>query len=151
MRRAEIPVKSTEDILWEQSSATARMHFKHIENNVVVMVEGGRERSNPQRTNYTVPNTTAGGDDKNYGSYGMNSAYWGDGNIVNKGPGNGPGILLNNLNSPATTVQIADAEGSYQIDWQGQGGEGMRTFVRFLRFVRTVHARTADNDGHERT
>ncbi len=59
VRRAEIPVKSVEDILWSQSSATGRMRFKRVENTMVVMVEGGRERSNPQRTTYTVPNTTA--------------------------------------------------------------------------------------------
>lgn len=58
VRRAQISIKSAEDLLWEQTSFTARLNLAHIENNFVVMLEGGRERSSPQRTTYTVPNTS---------------------------------------------------------------------------------------------
>ena len=79
----------------------------------------------------TYQQLAAAGDDTNYGSYGMNSAYWGDGNIVNRGPGNsvggGSSIGLNNLNSPATTIQVTDGSGSYQVDWQNQGNETVGT------------------------
>lgn len=58
VRRNQIASKSVEDMLWEQTSVTARLKLAHIENNVVLMLEGGRERSNPQRTTYTIPNTS---------------------------------------------------------------------------------------------
>jgi catecholate siderophore receptor len=56
--RNQIAAKSVEDMLWEQTSVTARLRFARIENNLVAMLEGGRERSSPLRTSYTVPNTS---------------------------------------------------------------------------------------------
>ncbi len=38
---------ATEDILWEQTQAVGHLKIHNIENNFVVMVEGGRERSMP--------------------------------------------------------------------------------------------------------
>lgn len=55
--RNQIAAKSVEDMLWEQTSLTARLKLGRIENNLVAMLEGGRERSSPLRTSYTVPNT----------------------------------------------------------------------------------------------
>ena len=64
-------------------------------------------------------------DDKNYGSYAMNSAYWGGvPNDQQRGPGNtgpsGNGFPLSALNSPATTIWVTDGDGSYQSDWPDQ-------------------------------
>ncbi|HMG02882.1 MAG TPA: TonB-dependent receptor [Edaphobacter sp.] len=47
-RRNVINRNSTEDILWEQTQAIGRLKIKSVENNFVVTVEGGRERSRPQ-------------------------------------------------------------------------------------------------------
>jgi catecholate siderophore receptor len=58
VRRNQITSKSNEDILWEQTSLVARLKVAHVENSVVLMLEGGRERSSPQRTTYSVPNTS---------------------------------------------------------------------------------------------
>jgi catecholate siderophore receptor len=52
VRRAIIARNSTEDILWEQTQAIGRLKIKAIENNFVVTVEGGRERSRPQTLTY---------------------------------------------------------------------------------------------------
>lgn len=57
--RAQIPVNSTEDIIWNQTSAVGHFSLGHIENDAVIMAEGGRERSMPQRTNRTVGTTNA--------------------------------------------------------------------------------------------
>ncbi|MCU1322113.1 MAG: TonB-dependent receptor plug [Acidobacteriaceae bacterium] len=60
VRQQLIPVKSVEDILWEQTSAVGHVKLGSLENNFVVMVEGGRERSRPQRLVYaSVPMTSA--------------------------------------------------------------------------------------------
>lgn len=56
-------------------------------------------------------------DDTHYGSYGMNSSYWGIAS-PNKGPGNSPAFNLATLQAPATTILAGDGSGSYQIDWQ---------------------------------
>jgi len=58
VRRNQIAAKGEEDMLWDQTSMVARLKLAHMENNVVVMLEGGRERSHPLRTAYTVPNTS---------------------------------------------------------------------------------------------
>ncbi|HEU4635727.1 MAG TPA: TonB-dependent receptor [Edaphobacter sp.] len=58
VRRNQIAAKGAEDMLWDQTSVVARLKLAHVENNVVVMLEGGRERSHPLRTSYTVPNTS---------------------------------------------------------------------------------------------
>jgi catecholate siderophore receptor len=53
--RNQIAAKSVEDMIWNQTSLVGRLKLAHVENNFVVMVEGGRERSSPLRTSYTVP------------------------------------------------------------------------------------------------
>jgi prepilin-type N-terminal cleavage/methylation domain-containing protein/prepilin-type processing-associated H-X9-DG protein len=70
----------------------------------------------------TATGTTTS-DNKHYGSYAMNAAYW-DGNYNDNGissPGaSSQGITsftLATLAHPATTAWIADGEGSYQFDW----------------------------------
>ena len=60
-----------------------------------------------------------GANDRNYGSYNMNSVYWGTGTAT-QGPGNG-GMNLSNLNAPATTVWVCDGNGSYQVAWENAG------------------------------
>ena len=69
------------------------------------------------------PQTSAAGDDdKNYGSYGINSAYYGRPDAL-RGPANydasntGVGYALADLKSPATTIWVTDGSGSYQVDW----------------------------------
>ena len=62
-----------------------------------------------------------GNDDAHYGSYGMNSSYWGKPSNSLKGPGNG--MTLNDIQAPASIIMMADGNGSYQIDWQGVPGE----------------------------
>jgi len=52
VRRAIIARNSTEDILWDQTQFIGRLKVKQVENNFVVMVEGGRERSRPQTLTY---------------------------------------------------------------------------------------------------
>ncbi|BDI28866.1 hypothetical protein CCAX7_009170 [Capsulimonas corticalis] len=69
-----------------------------------------------------------GQDDTHYGSYGMNSAYWGQGS-PNQGPGNS-GVSLATLASPASTIWVGDGSGSYQIDWQDQGSVTNPVFVK---------------------
>lgn len=70
-----------------------------------------------------VTGTVAGGDNQHYGSYSMCAAYWDTSyndqgfSSVGSTQGNG-GLTLNSLTHPATTVWIADGEGSYQFDWQ---------------------------------
>lgn len=54
VRRAMIARNATEDILWEQTQAIARLKIKSIENNFVVTIEGGRERSRPQTLSYAA-------------------------------------------------------------------------------------------------
>ena len=58
VKRAQISVKSVEDLLWDQMSATGSFNLFHIDNNVVVIAEGGRERSRPTRNTYTMPYTS---------------------------------------------------------------------------------------------
>lgn len=55
VNRNHIAGYSVEDILWDQISGTARFNIGHIANNAVVLVEGGRERSNPNRPAYALP------------------------------------------------------------------------------------------------
>ncbi len=62
-------------------------------------------------------------DDRFYGSYGINSAYFNRQNPAEQSPANsnggdtGPGLALADLSSPSTTIWVADGSGSYQIDW----------------------------------
>ncbi len=59
VNRNQIAGHSVEDILWDQISATGRFTVGHIANNAVVLVEGGRERSNPNRPAYNLPYVSA--------------------------------------------------------------------------------------------
>ena len=58
VRRNQLTSKSTEDLLWNQVSATSRFRVGHVENTAVVILEGGRERSRPTRNVYVVPYTS---------------------------------------------------------------------------------------------
>ena len=51
--------------------------------------------------------------DQNYGSYGINSAYYGIANV--KGPAND--LSLSAVDEPATTIWAGDGNGSYQVAW----------------------------------
>ena len=55
VKRNQITSLSTEDLLWDQASATTHFRFLKIDNDAIVMAEGGRERSRPLRNSYTVP------------------------------------------------------------------------------------------------
>ncbi|MBS1816267.1 MAG: TonB-dependent receptor [Acidobacteria bacterium] len=57
--RNQIQAKSVEDILWDQASLIGRLKVAGIENNFILLAEGGRERSNPVRPKYTVASTPA--------------------------------------------------------------------------------------------
>ena len=52
VRQNEITAQSVEDMLWDQTSATGHVKIGKVENNFVLMLEGGRERSRPVRTTY---------------------------------------------------------------------------------------------------
>ncbi|MGC2404055.1 MAG: TonB-dependent receptor, partial [Acidobacteriaceae bacterium] len=52
VRRNQIAVKSVEDLLWDQAGATGHFNLVRIGNDFNVIIEGGRERSRPQRTTY---------------------------------------------------------------------------------------------------
>ena len=58
VKRNQINGISTEDMLWDQVSATLRFKVMHVANTAVVLVEGGRERSDPNRPAFTLPYTT---------------------------------------------------------------------------------------------
>ena len=61
-----------------------------------------------------------GNSNQNYGSYAMNSAYWGGGggNTL-RGPGNGnPSMSMARVDEPTTTIWVGDGNGSYQCDWE---------------------------------
>ncbi len=72
--------------------------------------------------NYIYYLNLKGKDDTHYGSYGMNSSYWGNGS-TQQGPGNNPGHALNDIQAPASIIMMGDNDGSYQVDWQGVHGE----------------------------
>jgi catecholate siderophore receptor len=59
VKRNQINGQSTEDILWDNLSATYHFNIKHVSNSAVVMLEGGRERSDPYRPGFTLPYVTA--------------------------------------------------------------------------------------------
>jgi len=78
--------------------------------------------SNKPTGKYVYYLNLKGKDDTHYGSYGMNSSYWGhDG--PHQGPGNSPGHGLNDIVAPAAVVMMGDNDGSYQVDWKGDSGE----------------------------
>jgi catecholate siderophore receptor len=55
VKRNQLTSRSTEDLLWDQASGSFNFHLFGIDNDAVVIVEGGRERSDPNRNSYTVP------------------------------------------------------------------------------------------------
>ena len=55
IKRNQINGTSTEDILWDQVSGTYHFNIRHVSNSAVVLLEGGRERSNPNRPALTLP------------------------------------------------------------------------------------------------
>ena len=59
VKRNQINGQSTEDILWDNLSASYHFNVRHVSNSAVVMLEGGRERSNPYRPGFTLPYVTA--------------------------------------------------------------------------------------------
>lgn len=63
----------------------------------------------------TVPNTNAASDDRYYGSYAINSAYWGISDWSIRGPSNGIGLPA--VANPAGTIWVMDGNGSYQLSW----------------------------------
>ncbi len=72
-------------------------------------------------------------DNQNYGSYGINSAYWSTNDVPDdqqRGPANsnnGIGFSLNTLSAPASTIWVSDASGSYQVDWPNHGAATVGT------------------------
>jgi catecholate siderophore receptor len=50
--RNQLTSRSTEDMIWDQASVTASFSILHIANDALVIVEGGRERSDPDRNGY---------------------------------------------------------------------------------------------------
>ena len=60
-------------------------------------------------------------DNRYYGSYAINSAYWGDGNRSKKGVANEVSLAV--VQSPATTIWVADGSGCYQISWPDTGAD----------------------------
>ncbi len=59
VKRNQLNGASTEDILWDQVSASLRFNVKRVANSATVLVEGGRERSDPYRPGYTLPYVAA--------------------------------------------------------------------------------------------
>ncbi len=55
INRNQINGTSTEDILWDQLSGTYHFNLHHVSNSAVVLLEGGRERSNPNRPTFKLP------------------------------------------------------------------------------------------------
>ena len=86
--------------------------------------------------------STPGSGRANWGSYAMNSAYWGT-DIATQGPGNG-GMSLANLNAPATTIWVTDGNGSYQISWPNPNDQGQ---IRDLPGGRVLSWKDTSNPG----
>ncbi|MGC4043568.1 MAG: prepilin-type N-terminal cleavage/methylation domain-containing protein [Armatimonas sp.] len=61
-------------------------------------------------------NGTTNPSDNSYGSYAINSAYWGDGDTSRKGVSND--VSLSVLSDPAGTIWAMDGNGSYQVSWE---------------------------------
>lgn len=55
VKRNQLTSRSTEDMLWDQATANAHFDVLHVANDLVFIVEGGRERSDPDRNGYTMP------------------------------------------------------------------------------------------------
>ncbi len=61
-------------------------------------------------------NGVANPNDNFYGSYAINSAYWGDGDISRRGVSNE--VSLSAVADPAGTIWAMDGNGSYQVSWE---------------------------------
>ena len=75
--------------------------------------------------NYIPYTQLSSADDKDFGSYGMNSAYYNNTTSSLTSPGNhigGSACSLAQLNSPASTIWVGDGSGSYEIDWSASSG-----------------------------
>ena len=59
VKRNQITVNSTEDMLWNQTIGSGHFSYRGIGNDFMVIAEGGRERSRPQRPTYTYSVTSA--------------------------------------------------------------------------------------------
>ncbi len=55
LKRNQLTALSTEDMLWDQASVLSHFRLFHVDNDSSIIVEGGRERSDPLRNAYTVP------------------------------------------------------------------------------------------------
>ncbi len=53
VKRNQLASNSVEDLLWDQAGGTGHVSFGHIDDDFTVIVEGGRERSRPQRPTFT--------------------------------------------------------------------------------------------------
>ena len=76
----------------------------------------GKGQFVPAKQLGTAPGTNGDGDDEHYGSYAINSAYWGGENPTSK-RGVSNEIALAVVESPATTIWVMDGNGSYQFSW----------------------------------
>jgi prepilin-type N-terminal cleavage/methylation domain-containing protein/prepilin-type processing-associated H-X9-DG protein len=79
---------------------------------------------------YVEAKNLIGNDQRHYGSYAINSAYWGEGDGSVHGVANGE-VKLSALNAPASTVWVSDGSGSYQIDWPDKGSVVMGKVANF--------------------
>ena len=69
----------------------------------------------PSKQLGSVGDSNGDGDNRYYGSYAINSAYWGDGDKSRKGVSNE--IPLSVVATPASTIWVTDSNGSYQVSW----------------------------------
>ncbi|MBC7806940.1 MAG: DUF1559 domain-containing protein [Akkermansiaceae bacterium] len=78
--------------------------------------ESARGRFIPHKQLGT-PNTDSRGsnDNRYYGSYALNCAYWGE-PLNKKGPGEA-GAAMSRIESPADTIWVTDGNGCYQFAW----------------------------------
>jgi catecholate siderophore receptor len=59
VKRNQLAVNSVEDMLWDQVVGTGRFNLGHVDNDFLVIVEGGRERSRPLRPVFSYPYPSA--------------------------------------------------------------------------------------------
>jgi len=69
----------------------------------------------------TPGSKTNASESNHYGSYMINSAYWGDGDKAKQGPSNEVPLAI--VANPAGTIWIADGNGSYQLSWPDKGAD----------------------------
>jgi catecholate siderophore receptor len=55
VKRNQLVSNATEDTLWDQVSGSGHFKLGHVDNDAVVILEGGRERSRPTRNSYVMP------------------------------------------------------------------------------------------------